>query len=78
MGAVTTALLSSNIAVTATTGAITCQRAAGGTGLDGTTTCGGNVSTTAVAAGDWIDLSAGAADAATTRATVVINYTIPN
>ena len=78
-GSVTTNLFGSTTtqAITASTGANTCSNAAGsGTGLDGTTTCSLAISTTAVAAGDWIDLSNGAADGTTQRVSVAITYTI--
>jgi hypothetical protein len=64
--------------VTATTGAVVCARATTSTScFVGTSSSTVSLTTTALAGGDWIDLSNGAADGTTSRVTVVVTYTTP-
>ncbi|MCX6629007.1 MAG: hypothetical protein NTW28_15425 [Candidatus Solibacter sp.] len=70
--------LTSAAFATGAAGALSCANAAGsGTGIDGATTCATALSATALAAGDWLELGAGAASTAK-RVSVSVTYTVVN
>lgn len=70
--------LTSAAFATGAAGALSCANGAGsGTGIDGATTCATALSTTALAAGDWLELGTGTASTAK-RVSVSVTYTTVN
>lgn len=62
---------------TAAAGGIACANAAGsGLGLDGVTTCAVALTTTALAAGDFLDLNGGVAGGTAKRVSLAVTFTI--
>ena len=62
---------------TASSGGLACANAAGsGTGIDGATTCATALSTTALAAGDWLELASGTAGGTAKRMSISITWRI--
>lgn len=68
-----TALLSSSLA-TGSSGAIACSNTGGTTGIDGVTTCSATLQNTSLAAGDWIDLTAGVAGGTAKRFSIAVTW----
>jgi hypothetical protein len=67
--------LTSAVLSTAVAGAPACSNAAGGTGIDGTTTCSATLQNITLNAGDWIELeSGGVAGGTAKRMSVTVVY----
>lgn len=75
-GGTTTSLLSGELA-TAASGGVACANAGGGAGIGGSPTCSATLTTTALAAGDWIEFTSGTAGGVATRMSIVVTYTVP-
>ena len=78
-GTTLTNLLSGALA-TASGGLLACSRAGGAPGnlgFDGITTCTQTLSTTSIAAGDWIELTSGTAGGTAKRMSIGVTYTVP-
>ncbi len=72
----TTSNLTSAAFATGASGAPACANASGsGAGIDGVTTCSTALSTTSLAAGDWIELASGTAGASK-RISIAVVYTV--
>jgi len=68
--------LSASLA-TAALGGPACANASGsGAGLDGATTCSAQVTTAALAAGDWIETHASATASTAKRVSIAVTYTV--
>jgi len=69
--------LTSAAFATAASGGLACANAAGsGPGIDGATTCTTAIATTALAAGDWLELGSGTADGVASRMSINVTYTL--
>ena len=67
----------SAVLTTAASGGLACANGSGTLGLDGATTCSGTLSTTALLAGDWLELDTGATAGGTAkRMSISITYSV--
>jgi hypothetical protein len=71
-----TNFLSSALAAASTANATACANTGGTTGIDGGTTCSATLTTTAIAAGDQLELANGTADGNTTHADVCFQVNV--
>jgi len=76
VGGSATNLLSGALS-TAASGGVACSNTGGTTGIDGVTTCSATLTTTAVGAGLWLELTSGTAGGVAKRMSISISYTIP-
>lgn len=74
-GGTTTNLLSGALS-TAASGGLACSNTGGTLGLDGATTCTNTLTTTAIAAGDWLELTSGTAGGTAKRMSISITWTV--
>jgi hypothetical protein len=69
--------LTASALATAASGGVACANASGsGPGIDGATTCSAALTTTSLAAGDWLDLVSGTAGGTARRMSIAVTYTI--